>query len=203
MFERFTDSGRHVVVLAQEEARELRHGAIGTEHLLLGLIREEKGIAAHALASLQLTLDETRLAVARIAGAGDVDAPGAMTFTPPAKQTLELSLREAVSLGHNYIGTEHVLLALARRPDRVPAQIFEERALDERRIRGVVAKLMASPPGRLERVRRAAWEYRIVQLAEGPGLTVELLSELGAEGWELVTVVGGAEDGRAVFKRRA
>jgi ATPases with chaperone activity, ATP-binding subunit len=115
MFERFTERARQVVVLAQDEARRLRHNYIGTEHLLLGLLREEEGIAARVLASLGVTLEEVRGQVGRIVGMGDKVESGQIHFTPRAKKVLELSLlREAQSLNHDYIGTEHVLLGLAR-----------------------------------------------------------------------------------------
>jgi ATP-dependent Clp protease ATP-binding subunit ClpC len=112
MFERFTERARQVVVLAQDEARGLRHNYIGTEHLLLGLLREEKGIAAGVLASLDVTAEEVRAQVARIVGHGDETATGQIPFTPRAKRVLELSLREALTLGHNYIGSEHILLGV-------------------------------------------------------------------------------------------
>jgi len=114
MFERFSERARQVVVLAQDEARSLKHNYIGTEHLLLGLFREEEGIAARALESLGITLGEVRAQVARLVGEGDEIAGGQIPFTPRAKKVLELSMREALSLGHNYIGTEHILLGVAR-----------------------------------------------------------------------------------------
>src|SRR5579863_6195451 len=114
MFERFTDRARQVVVLAQEEARALGHGYIGTEHILLGLLSEREGIAAQALAALEITLDAARLQVAEIIGEGTGQPSGNIPFTPRAKKVLELSLREAQRLGDGYIGTEHILLGLAR-----------------------------------------------------------------------------------------
>ena len=112
MFERFTESARQVVVLAQEESRTLKHGYIGTEHLLLGLLRAPDSAAAHALESLDITLERVRGEVVRIVGIGQEEATGHIPFTPQAKQVLELALREALPLGHNYIGTEHILLGL-------------------------------------------------------------------------------------------
>ena len=112
MFERFTERARQVVVLAQDEARALKHNYIGTEHILLGLLREEEGLAARVLESLDITVEEVRAQVARIVGQGDEVTTGQIPFTPRAKKVLELALREALSLGHNYIGTEHILLAL-------------------------------------------------------------------------------------------
>ena len=114
MFERFTERARQVVVLAQEEARTLRHNYIGTEHILLGLLREQEGLAARALESLGVTLDYVRGQVTQIVGAGEEVSTGQIPFTPRAKKVLELALREALSFGQNYIGTEHILLG--RRP---------------------------------------------------------------------------------------
>ena len=112
MFERFTERARQVVVLAQEEARTLKHNYIGTEHILLGLLREEEGLAARVLESLDITVERVRSQVVRIVGSGEEVTAGQIPFTPRAKKVLELALREALSLGHNYIGTEHILLAL-------------------------------------------------------------------------------------------
>jgi hypothetical protein len=112
LFERFTERARQVVVLAQDEARALKHNYIGTEHILLGLLREEEGLAARVLESLDITVEEVRAQVARIVGQGDEVTTGQIPFTPRAKKVLELALREALSLGHNYIGTEHILLGL-------------------------------------------------------------------------------------------
>src|SRR5450756_1725387 len=108
MFERFTERARQVVVLAQEEARALKHNYIGTEHLLLGLLREEEGVAARVLAGLEVSVEEVRAAVVRIVGSGEESPQGQIPFTPRAKKVRELALREALSLGHNYIGTEHI-----------------------------------------------------------------------------------------------
>jgi ATP-dependent Clp protease ATP-binding subunit ClpC len=105
LFERFTERARQVVVLAQDEARALKHNYIGTEHILLGLLREEEGLAARVLESLDITVEEVRAQVARIVGQGDEVTTGQIPFTPRAKKVLELALREALSLGHNYIGT--------------------------------------------------------------------------------------------------
>src|ERR1700740_3088677 len=114
MFERFTDRARRVVVLAQEEARMLNHNYIGTEHILLGLIREGEGVAAKALESLGISLDAVRQQVEELIGQGPQAPPREIPFTPRAKKVLELSLRESQKLGHNYIGTEHILLGLLR-----------------------------------------------------------------------------------------
>src|SRR3982074_792728 len=118
LFERFTERARQVVVLAQDEARALKHNYIGTEHILLGLLREEEGLAARVLESLDITVEEVRAQVARIVGQGDEVTAGQIPFTPRAKKVLELALSEALALGHGHIGTEHILLALAREPGR-------------------------------------------------------------------------------------
>ena len=124
MFERFTDRARRVVVLAREEARMLNHSYVGTEHLLLGLVHEGEGVAARALEALGIRLEVVREQVEEIAGRGPQPLPGHIPFTPQAKQVLELSLREALQLRHNYIGTEHVLLALIREGEGVAAQVL-------------------------------------------------------------------------------
>src|SRR5579862_7862382 len=124
MFERFSEEGRQAVVLAQDEARRLQHDYIGTEHLLLGLLREPEGVAARVLGTLGVTLDDARADVARIIGSGDEATPGQIPFTPRAKKVLELSLREALALDHNSIGTEHLLLGLLREHEGVAARIL-------------------------------------------------------------------------------
>src|SRR6266550_5935668 len=124
MFERFTDRARNAVVLAQEEARRLDHNYIGTEHILLGLIRESDGHAARALESLGISLDAVRQQVEEIIGRGQEAPSGHVPFTKRAKKALELSLRESLELGHNYIGTEHILLGLLREGDGVAAEVL-------------------------------------------------------------------------------
>ena len=124
MFERFTESARQVVVLAQDEARELKHNYLGTEHLLLGLIREESGVAATVLMSFGITIEDVRAQVERLIGEGDEVTGGQIPFTPRAKKVLELALREALSLGHNYVGTEHILLGIVRENEGVAARIL-------------------------------------------------------------------------------
>src|SRR6266511_3643585 len=124
MFQRFTDRARRVVHLAQEEARLLRHNYVGTEHLLLGLLYEGEGIAARALESLGISLEVVRARVEEIIGRGQITPSGHIPFTPRAKKVLELSLREALQLGHNYIGTEHLLLGLLREGEGVAAQVL-------------------------------------------------------------------------------
>src|SRR5207248_9843981 len=121
VFERFTERARQVVVLAQDEARTLRHSYIGTEHLLLGLLREEEGLAARVLGSYDVTIEEDREQVVRIIGLGDEVTSGQILFTPRAKKVLELALRTPKDIGHNYIGTEHILLGLGSEGEGVAA----------------------------------------------------------------------------------
>src|SRR6201987_2173611 len=148
MFERFTERARQVVVLAQEEARTLKHNYIGTEHILLGLLREEEGLAARVLESLDITVEEVRAQVARIVGQGDEVTTGQIPFTPRAKNVLELALREALSLGHNYIGTEHILLGLVRENEGVAARILLDCDADSEKIRNEVIRMLSGPGGR-------------------------------------------------------
>ena len=147
MFERFTDRARQVVLLAQEEARMLNHGYIGTEHILLGLIREGHGVAATALESLGISLEAVRQQVEEIIGRGQHVSSNQIPFAPPAKEVLELSLREALQLGHNYIGTEHILLGLIREGDGVAAQVLVKLGADHDRIRQQVIQLLQGSPG--------------------------------------------------------
>src|SRR6476619_235248 len=142
MFERFTDRSRRVIVLAQEEARILDHGYIGTEHILLGLIRESDGHAARALESLGISLDAVRQQVEEIIGRGQEAPSGHIPFTPRAKKVLELSLREAQQLGHNYIGTEHILLGLIREGEGVAAQVLVRLGAELNRVRPQVLQLL-------------------------------------------------------------
>jgi ATP-dependent Clp protease ATP-binding subunit ClpC len=136
MFERFTDRARRVVVLAQEEARMLNHDYIGTEHILLALIHEESGVAAQALESLGITEEAARQQVEEITGRGQQDPPrGHIPFTPRAKKTLQLSMREAIALGHAYIGTEHILLGLVREDDGVAIRVLNGLGADPTRVR--------------------------------------------------------------------
>ncbi|GAA0191679.1 ATP-dependent Clp protease ATP-binding subunit [Glutamicibacter creatinolyticus] len=147
MFERFTDRARRVVVLAQEEARMLNHNYIGTEHLLLGLIHEGDGVAAKALESLNISLGAVREQVQEIIGKGQQAPSGHIPFTPRAKKVLELSLREALQLGHNYIGTEHILLGLIREGEGVAAQVLVKLGADLGRVRQQVIQLLSGYQG--------------------------------------------------------
>jgi ATP-dependent Clp protease ATP-binding subunit ClpC len=148
MFERFTDRARRVVVLAQEEARMLNHNYIGTEHILLGLIHEGEGVAAKALESLGISLEAVRQQVEEIIGQGQQAPSGHIPFTPRAKKVLELSLREALQLGHNYIGTEHILLGLIREGEGVAAQVLGKLGADLNRVRQQVIQLLSGYQGK-------------------------------------------------------
>ena len=148
MFERFTDRARRVVVLAQDEARMLNHNYIGTEHILLGLLHEGEGVAAKALESLGISLDTVRQQVEEIIGQGQQAPSGHIPFTPRAKKVLELSLRESLQLGHNYIGTEHILLGLIREGDGVAAQVLVRLGADRNRVRQQVIQLLHGHQGK-------------------------------------------------------
>src|SRR5438128_7272682 len=148
MFERFTERARQDVVLAQEEARTLKPNYIGTEHILLGLLREEEGLAARVLESLDITVERVRAQVVRIVGSGEEVTSGQIPFTPRAKKVLELALREALSLGHNYIGTEHILLGLVRENEGVAARILLDFDADSEKIRNEVIRMLSGPGGR-------------------------------------------------------
>ncbi len=147
MFERFTDRARRVVVLAQEEARLLNHNYIGTEHILLGLIHEGEGVAARALESMSISLESVRFQVVEIIGQGSQAPSGHIPFTPRAKKVLELSLREALQLGHNYIGTEHILLGLIREGEGVAAQVLQQLGADLPKVRQTVIQLLSGVQG--------------------------------------------------------
>ncbi len=155
MFERFTDRARRVVVLAQEEARLLNHNYIGTEHILLGLIHEGEGVAAKALESLGISLEAVRAQVEEIIGHGGQAPSGHIPFTPRAKKVLELSLREALQLGHNYIGTEHILLGLIREGEGVAAQVLVKLGADLSRVRQQVIQLLSGYAGSKEGAAQA------------------------------------------------
>ena len=142
MFERFTERARRVVVHAQEEARELRHNYIGTEHLLLGLMREPESVAARALRELDISQDAAREQVVEIVGRGKQAPSGHIPFTPRAKKVLELSLREALQLGHDYIGTEHILLGLIREGEGVAAQVLTNLGGELSQVRAKVTELI-------------------------------------------------------------
>jgi Clp amino terminal domain, pathogenicity island component len=193
MFERFTDRARRVVVLAQEEARHLDHNYIGTEHILLGLIHESEGVAARALTELGISLEAVRSEVVEIVGHGAEAPTGHIPFTPRAKKVLELSLREAMSLGHNYIGTEHILLGLIREGEGVAAQVLVKEGGSLDRVRQQVIQLLAGYAGGTLPEQVAGMSTRITQeqatamVAGGPGV-------YGQEPAELVRVVPVARE---------
>jgi ATP-dependent Clp protease ATP-binding subunit ClpA len=143
VFERFTDRARRVVVLAQQEARMLNHNYIGTEHILLALIHEREGVAAKALEVLNISLEGARQQVEEIVGKGEVPAVGHIPFTPRAKKVLELAFREAMQLGHDYIGTEHILLGLIREGEGVGAEVLQGLGADLNRVRQTVIQLLS------------------------------------------------------------
>ena len=171
MFERFTDRARRVVVLAQEEARLLNHNYIGTEHILLGLLNEGEGIAAKALESLGINLSAVREQVVEIIGQGQQAPTGHIPFTPRAKKVLELSLREALQLGHNYIGTEHILLGLIREGEGVAAQVLQKLGAELQKVRQTVIQLLSGPQGSEEQPSAAGRVRRFVPV----GILVERL----------------------------
>jgi hypothetical protein len=175
MFERFTDRARRVVVLAQEEARLLNHNYIGTEHLLLGLIHEGQGVAARALESLDVSLEAVRARVEEIIGQGQSAPTGHIPFTPRVKKVLELSLREALQLGHNYIGTEHILLGLIREGEGVAAQVLAELGAGLDRVRQQVVQLLSGYPGGVPPEQPAAGSSRpsVAPVMAGPGFYAE------------------------------
>jgi ATP-dependent Clp protease ATP-binding subunit ClpC len=151
VFERFTERSRQVVVLAQDEARALKHNYIGTEHILLGLLREEEGVAARVLEGFDVAVDEVRAQIARIVGEGDEVSSGQIPFTPRAKKVLELALREAMALGSNYIGTEHILLGVARENQGVAARILLDFDVDAETIRHGVLRALGGGASRPRR----------------------------------------------------
>jgi ATP-dependent Clp protease ATP-binding subunit ClpA len=161
VFERFTERARQVVVLAQDEARLFKHNYIGTEHILLGLLREEEGLAARVLESRDITLEEVRGQVARVVGQGDEAPTGQVPFTPRAKKVLELSLREAQRLKHNYIGTEHILLGVVRENEGVAARILLDLGADAEDVRSAVTAMLG---GRLPREADQPLEDEIARL---------------------------------------
>jgi hypothetical protein len=162
MFERFTDRARRVVVLAQEEARSLDHNWIGTEHILLGLMREGDGVAAKTLESLGISLDAVRQQVEEIIGRGQQPPSGHIPFTPRTKKVLELALRESLQLGHNYIGTEHILLGLIREGDGVAAQVLVTLGADLNRVRQQAIQLHGHSAEEPAPTRSAERELRLL-----------------------------------------
>lgn len=160
MFERFTDEARRVLVLAQDEARLLEHGFIGTEHLLLGILHHGKGPAPEALTALGVTLEAARAQVAQIVGPGGTAVAGSVPFTPRAKKTLELALREALQFGHDHIGTEHLLLGILDEGEGVGTETLVALDVDLSRLRDEVTSRVARPTATSSRVWRAARRVR-------------------------------------------
>jgi ATP-dependent Clp protease ATP-binding subunit ClpA len=170
MFERFSNRARHVVVLAQEEARRMRHNYIGTEHILLGLFAEPNALGGRVLHGFGMSLEQSREEVAAIVGTGKAEHQGHIPFTPRAKKTLELALREALNLNHDHIGTEHILLGLIREDNGVAAQVMRQHG-DLLAIRTAV--LDALPPASLEASRGRRWLRRRAVAAAEAGVDVE------------------------------
>jgi len=192
MFERFTERARQVVVLAQEEARTLKHNYIGTEHILLGLLREEEGLAARVLEGLEITVEDVRAQVIRIVGSGEEVTSGQIPFTPRAKKVLELALREALSLGHNYIGSEHILLGLVRENEGVAARILADFDADSEKIRNEIIRMLSGPGGRQARAGAGAGSGQSSEGKKSSKLLDQFgrnLTKMAAEG-KLDPVVG-------------
>ena len=221
MFERFTERARQVVRFGADEARALKHAFIGTEHLLLGLLREEEGVAAKVLERLGVTVEEVRAEVARIVGQGDEVTTGQIPFTPRVKKVLELALREALTLGDMSIGTEHLLLGLIRENQGLASRILLVNFnADAEKVRGEVIRFLKRQPGTAEaglavteavqareEVRGpvapvpARWEYHVLSVERVGEIPVADLNSLGSEGWELVALTGEVNAYRLIFKR--
>ncbi len=167
MFERFTERARQVVVLAQEEARILKHNYIGTEHILLGLLREEEGVAGRVLESFDLTVDRVRAQVVRIVGSGEDVSSNQIPFTPSAKKVLELALQEALMFRHNYIGTEHILFGLVRENEGVAARILLDFDADSEKLRNEVFRV-SDPQYEERNVRHLAEAFSVRRAVPAP-----------------------------------
>jgi Clp amino terminal domain, pathogenicity island component/UvrB/uvrC motif len=204
VFERFTEQARQVVVLAQEEARGLTHNYIGTEHILLGLLREERGLAARVLGSFDVTLERVRAQVVRIVGFGEEATEGQIPFTPRARKVLELALRESLSLGQMQVDTEHLLLGLAREGDGVAARILRDFDADPEKIRTEVMRVRPTSAPQASGVTFGSSDAS-QRIAPGwldglglvlNGLADEIRHELGREpdGGDLLLVLSAARD---------
>jgi ATP-dependent Clp protease ATP-binding subunit ClpA len=185
MFERFTDQARRVVVVAQEESRKLGHDYIGTEHILLGILGAGESVAVQALASLGVSLEAAREQVEEIVGRGSHQVSGHIPFTPRAKKVLELSLREAIQLGHNYIGTEHILLGLIREGEGVAAQVLTRLGADLNRTRQQVIQLLHGPLG----AETVAEYNRPLRRPGGPGGLDAIRDRLDTIAGQLAAIV--------------
>jgi ATP-dependent Clp protease ATP-binding subunit ClpC len=192
MFERFTDRARRVVVLAQEEARLLDHNYIGTEHVLLGLVHEGEGVAATALQQLGIDLQSVRIAVEEIIGRGGTAPEGHVPFTPRAKKVLELALREAMQLGHNYIGTEHILLGLLREGEGVGAQVLVRFGADLAQVRTTVVALLAGYSTGEARVMAPRSDHARLIAQQATVTPREACLLCGRDLWEVDRYVEGA-----------
>jgi ATP-dependent Clp protease ATP-binding subunit ClpC len=181
VFERFTERARQVVVLAQDEARSLRHNFIGTEHLLLGLLREEEGIAARVLDELGVTLAAVRAEVGKVGG-GDEATTGQIPFTPSAKKTLECALREAVGMRHDYIGTEHILLGLTHVDECVALKVLAGLGVEPDHVRDRVIGMLSGRAG-----TRRDHDYAVDTFADVEGLA-QAAGEWRREGWEISSI---------------
>jgi hypothetical protein len=192
-FERFAPRASKVMALAQEEARRLRHAYVGTEHLLLGLLRDDQGIAGRALESVGIELDAVRARVEEIVGPGTEEPPQQLAFTARAKKVLELALRETLALGHDFIGGEHLLLGLVAEGEGVGARVVGELCRGPETVRDAVLRLLAEEP--------AAAPYRVLRLTGSAEQWTEQLNEAAADGWELVETVAAGPDRRAILRR--
>jgi ATP-dependent Clp protease ATP-binding subunit ClpA len=205
MFERFTDQARRVVVLAQEEARDLGHNYIGTEHILLGLLREGETLAARSLDALEVTLDTARQRVLEITGRGEGQPSGHIPFTPRTKKVLELSLREALQLGDNHIGTEHLLLGLVREGDGVGAQVLKRLGAPPDQVRAQVMDTVKTAPAEVAQsgtpVRSASFRIPLERLSGRMGEVISRLDEISQRLTAIENLLAGLQQpGRAPRK---
>jgi ATP-dependent Clp protease ATP-binding subunit ClpC len=190
------------VRFAQDEARNLQHDYIGTEHILLGLLHDEESVAAKALRQLDLDQERLRKHIEEVVGPGPGTPPGRINFTPRAKKILELALREALALHHSYIGTEHILLAIGREGEGVAAQALAEQGIDESRIRGVVIALLSGMPGRVQVAPEPPEPQYLAVDLDGPAEQwTSQLNDLADDGWELVSLQQLGQGTRAVLRR--
>lgn len=195
MFERFTERARQVIVLTQEEARTLRHGYLGTEHLLMGIIREEHGLGAEVLRNMGISPQVVRDRIIEIVGRGEVTTDGQIPFTPRCKKALELALREALSMGHNYIGTEHVLLGLVREGEGVGMRILRERGIPAEEVRLEVQRRLTGGHRLLETERARIMDIAHHDLTGPEGPEPDQRVALNAEEEEIMDHIDAAMRG--------